>query len=206
MHPASLVIQQPSQTQRLVLLMHGVGSVPQSMLGVGAWFAQRDAQALVVSVASPYPSDVSPSGLQWFSVRGVTEDNRPQRVEAAMPLFLQTVRHWQAQVGVEAQDTLIAGFSQGAIMALEAGKPADAPAATVVAIAGRYAAAPTAKPGATVHLLHGDADGVMPVALAHTAFERLQALGAKATLDVAPGVGHQPDARMLALLARHLPA
>jgi phospholipase/carboxylesterase len=205
-HSASIVIRQPAHPQRLVLLMHGVGSVPQSMQGVGAWFARRDAQAMVVSVASSQPSDVSAAGLQWFSVRGVTEDNRRQRVDAAMPLFLQTVAHWREQAGVDAARTLVAGFSQGAIMALEAAKSDQAPAATIVAIAGRYAELPTAKPGAAIHLLHGDADGVMPVALAHAAFERLQALGAQATLDVAPGVGHQPDPRMFALLEPRLRA
>lgn len=204
MHNASIVIQQPSHPRRLVLLMHGVGSAPASMQGVGAWFAQRDAQAMVVSVASPQPSDVSASGLQWFSVRGVTEDNRPPRVDAAMPLFLQTVAHWRGQAGVDQDATLIAGFSQGAIMALEAGKRADAPAATIVAIAGRYATLPTQAPTAAIHLLHGDADGVMPVSLAHAALERLRQLGARATLDVVTGAGHQPDARMLALLEGRL--
>lgn len=204
MQSSSIVIQQPAVAQRLVLLMHGVGATPQSMQGVGAWFAQRDAQAMVVSVGSPYPSDVAPGGLQWFSVRGVTEDNRQERVDAAMPLFLNTVANWQKQAGVDSANTLIAGFSQGAIMALEAGKLTPGPAATTVAIAGRYAMLPSGKPAGNIHLLHGYADGVMPVALAHAAFERLHRLDASVTLDVVPGVGHQPDARMFALLAQRL--
>lgn len=88
----SIVVQQPAgDLSRLVLLMHGVGSVPQSMLGVADWFARRDPRALVVSVASPEASDLSPGGLQWFSVRGVTEENRQARVDAAMPGFTATV-------------------------------------------------------------------------------------------------------------------
>ena len=68
MNSSSIIVQQPaSQASHLVLLMHGVGSVPQSMLGVARWFAERDSSAMVVSVASPEPSDIS-SGLQWFSV------------------------------------------------------------------------------------------------------------------------------------------
>lgn len=204
MSSASIVIQHPVNPQRLVLLTHGVGSVPQSMLGIGEWFARRDDRAMVVSLASPLASDVSPAGLQWFSVRGVTEDNRQQRVDGAMPLFLEAVRHWQERSGVDASGTLVAGFSQGAIMALEASKLPAAVAGTVVAIAGRYAALPESRPQASIHLLHGDADGVMPPALAEAAFERLRRLGADATLDVIPGVGHQPDARMLAALALRL--
>lgn len=102
MSSTSIIVQQPeSPAERLVLLTHGVGSVPQSMLGIARWFASRDSAALVVSVASPEPSDVS-SGLQWFSVRDVTEDNRQARVDAAMPAFVASVRHWQQVAGVDA--------------------------------------------------------------------------------------------------------
>lgn len=204
MQSESIVVHEPAaKPERLVLLMHGVGSVPQSLLGVGRWFAERDAAALVVSVASPQPSDIS-AGLQWFSVRGVTEDNRQARVDAAMPGFVATVRHWQQIAGVDAQHTLLAGFSQGAIMALESTKLDAPPAHRVVAIAGRYASLPTRKPTVAVHLLHGTADAVMPPAVAQAAYERLTQLGAEATMDLAPGVGHEPHAALLAQLAERL--
>jgi phospholipase/carboxylesterase len=200
----SIIVQQPAVPRQLILLTHGVGSVPQSMLGVGAWFAARYPQAMIVSLASPCPSELG-NGLQWFSVRGVTEDNRQARVDEAMPRFLEALARWQAQAGLDASHTIVAGFSQGAIMALESTRLAQAPAATIVAIAGRYANLPETRPTATIHLLHGTADGVMPVALAHAAQERLQQLGASVTLDIVPGAGHQPDPVMFEALSRHLP-
>ncbi|SOE51402.1 Phospholipase/carboxylesterase family protein [plant metagenome] len=201
----SIVVQQPAgDLSRLVLLMHGVGSVPQSMLGVADWFARRDPRALVVSVASPEASDLSPGGLQWFSVRGVTEENRQARVDAAMPGFTATVDRWRRAAGVSVADTLIAGFSQGAIMALESTKLDDAPAGDVVAFAGRYASLPTRRPTANVHLLHGDADAVMPVAGAQAAQDRLESLGATVSLDIVPGVGHEPAPSLLARLGARL--
>ena len=200
----SFLLQQPASPQRLILLTRGVGSTPQAMAGVGQWFAQRDPQAMVVSLASAYPSDVS-SGLQWFSVRGVTEENRQARVDAAMPVFLDTIAAWQKKAGLDAAHTLIAGFSQGAIMALESTRLWDAPAAAIVSIAGRYAALPTAKPAAAIHLLHGGADHVMPVALAHASYARLQSLEAQVTLDVVEDAGHAPHPRMFELLAVRLP-
>ncbi|MCA1324878.1 esterase [Herbaspirillum sp. alder98] len=200
----SIIVQQPAEPRQLVLLTHGVGSVPQSMLGTAAWFAARYPQAMIVSVASPCPSELG-NGLQWFSVRGVTEENRQARIDDAMPRFLEAIAHWQAQAGVDATDTILAGFSQGAIMALESTRLAHAPAATIVAIAGRYANLPDTRPAAAIHLLHGSADGVMPVALAQAAHARLLQLGAAVTLDIAEGIGHQPDVMMLDALGRHLP-
>ncbi|WP_156472968.1 hypothetical protein [Pseudorhodoferax sp. Leaf265] len=48
----------------------------------------------------------------------------------------------------------------------------------------------------TVHVLHGDADPVMPAALAQAASAHLRQLGTTVTLDMAPGAGHQPDAAL----------
>jgi len=200
----SIIVQQPqAPASHLVLLTHGVGSLPQSMLGVARWFANRDTSALIVSIASPEPSDIS-GGLQWFSVRGVTEDNRQARVDAAMPTFVSTVRHWQRVSGTDAQRTLVAGFSQGAIMALESTKLTEPPALRIVAIAGRFATLPSRPSSATIHLLHGDSDPVMPAALAQTAQSRLLQLGTNSTLDLAHGVGHEPHPALLKHLSARL--
>ncbi|SFU66602.1 phospholipase/carboxylesterase [Polaromonas sp. YR568] len=196
-----IIVQQPQgPASQLVLLMHGVGSVPESMLGVAHWFASRDSHAMVVSIASPDPSDIS-TGLQWFSVRGVTEDNRQARVDAAMPSFVATVQHWQRVSGADAAHTLIAGFSQGAIMALESTKLAAPPALSIVAIAGRFATLPGHQSNAVIHLLHGNADPVMPAALAQAAQTRLEQLGTRVTLDVVQGVGHEPHPALMERLA-----
>lgn len=201
MSTPSIAVQQPEGTaSRLVLLMHGVGSVPQSMLGVARWFAKRDPTAMVVSIASPQPSDIS-SGLQWFSVRGVSEENRQDRVDAAMPAFIETARHWQRVSGVDAQRTLMAGFSQGAIMALESTKLATPPAQTVVAIAGRFATLPSRRSSVAIHFLHGDSDLVIPAALAQAAQAQLLQLGTHVTLDLAHGVGHEPHYGLLERLS-----
>lgn len=203
MHSQSFIVQQPTTASHLVLLTHGVGSVPQSLVGVAQWFAQRDTNAWVVSLASPEPSDIS-NGLQWFSVRGITEENRPARVAAAMPGFVATMQHWQQVAKVDASRTLLTGFSQGAIMALESTKLDAPPAQRVVSLAGRYAELPIHQPRAAIHLLHGTADPVMPAAQTQNAFARLQHLQADATLDLVPGVGHEPHPAMLMALSQRL--
>ena len=89
-------------------------------------------------------------------------------------------------------------------MALESTQTQPALAARVVAFAGRFASAPVvAAQGTTVHLIHGDADPVMPVDCSRSAARQLQALGVPVTLDIEPGMGHGINASMLsAALAR----
>lgn len=200
-----ILIQQPTEPSgELILLFHGVGAQPGDLVPLGQALARQRPEAWVVSVRSPHPSDLG-RGWQWFSVVGVTEDNRPARVAEALPRFVDTVRHWQQRSGVCASGTTLIGFSQGAIMALESTQHASGLTGSVVSIAGRFAQLPkTAPEGVRIHLLHGDADAVMPVRLAREAADALTKLHAEVTLDVFPGLGHGVDARVLAAIGRHL--
>jgi len=203
--PGDLVVQAPAgAADGLLLLFHGVGSSAEDMAPLGQLLARHLPRHWVVSVRAPEPCDLG-AGWQWFSVRGVDEANRPARVEAVMPGFVATVRRWQAKAGVDAARTALLGFSQGAIMALESTQSVPALAGRVVAIAGRFAQPPRRASAATVlHLVHGEGDGVMPVALSESALRQWQALGGQATLDRLPGLGHGIDARAVNAVRRHL--
>jgi phospholipase/carboxylesterase len=200
----ALVLQSPPQPRQLFLLFHGVGATPEGLAPIGQRLAAQFPQAAVVAVAAPDRCDLG-SGWQWFSVRGVTEQDRPRRVAATLPRFLETVRQWQQQTGVAPQQTTLIGFSQGAIMALEAGLAEPPPAATVVSLAGRFAELPTQPAGPVrFHFIHGDADPVMPVAHAMQAARRLEEGGGSATLDVVPGLGHGVNAEAMERLLQRL--
>jgi phospholipase/carboxylesterase len=203
-----LVIHRPAPSAAgtpvpLVLLFHGVGSRAEDLRPLGEVLATTFPSAWVVSVRSPDRSDLG-AGWQWFSVRGITEESRPERIARAMPRFVETVRQWQSMSGATPASTTLLGFSQGAIMALASTQTPDPPADRIVAIAGRFAVYPAVAPPSTaLHLLHGDEDGVVPVRHSVAAAAKWQALGGSATLDLIPGRGHGIDSRLVeSLLAR----
>ena len=202
---SSIPVALPAHADRLVLLFHGVGSQPAAMVPLGERIARALAAAAVVAVAGPQPSGTA-GGREWFSVAGVTDANRPGRVAEALPTLLDAVAEWQRRTGVAAEATVLVGFSQGAIMALATLARADAPARTVVAIAGRLAEPPAqVAPATTVHVLHGEADPVMPIGLAEAAVARLAQLGARVSFDRFPGLGHGiSEALAAGLVARLL--
>jgi phospholipase/carboxylesterase len=179
----------------LFLLFHGVGARPYDMLPVMDRLAAEYPQAALLAIPSPDPFDAVPgggSGTQWFSVKGVDEQNRPGRVAEAMPRFVQAVREQQARFAIEWPRTALVGFSQGAIMALEAVQAEPRLAGRVLAFAGRHARLPTHVPvDTTVHLLHGLDDRVVPPGPAVAAARQLVGLGADVTADVLPGIGHE---------------
>jgi phospholipase/carboxylesterase len=161
---------------------------------------------VVVSVDAPFPSPFGRDGRQWFSVAGVTEENRPGRVAEAMPAFLAAVRHWQADSGVAAARTTLLGFSQGAIMALEATQAAQPSVATrVIAIAGRFGHPPRyAAAGVRFHIIHGDADPVIAPRDGKAAAQWIAEQGGSARLHMLAGLGHGIDARVARLVLQAL--
>ncbi len=196
--PDSIVIQKPvGAAHQLILLFHGVGANAQDLVPVGKQFAAKFPTAMVVSLEGLQPSDFG-QGRQWFSVAGITEENRPARVAASMPAFQSMVQELQKVSGVSAEKTTLIGFSQGSIMILESTQRKPVLAGSVIAFSGRFASAPVVAPaGVAVHLIHGDADPVISVDSSRIAAKQLQALGANISLDVESGMGHGINARML---------
>lgn len=192
--PEALQVSAPAAgapLQHLVLLFHGVGSDAPALVPMGRYLARALPGGAVLSVPGPFASDLG-SGRQWFSVRGVTEANRPDRIAEVMPLFVRTVQSLQQRHGAAPAQTVLLGFSQGAIMALESARAGHALAGRIVSLAGRFAQLPQATPAGTAfHLLHGELDPVVPAVHAVQAAQALRALGAGVTLDLLPGTGHE---------------
>lgn len=171
--------------------------------------AQAFPQAAVLCLPGPQAGDRG-TGRQWFSVQGIGDDNRAERVASALPAFKAQVQHWQGRLGVPPEATALVGFSQGAILALEACTQPELLAGRVLAIGGRYATLPAQMhERCTVHLIHGKQDEVIPYGLAVAAAEHLVALGADVTADVLPFVRHAlPEeviAQVLKRLQGHIP-
>jgi len=199
-----LTLQHPQHPQQLLLLFHGVGATPHDMAPLGQRLAQAFPNACVVCIASPQACDLG-QGYQWFSVSGVTEDNRAARIAEAMPGFVTTVRQWQQSTGINEQSTALIGFSQGAIMALESTQQGPTLAGRVVALSGRFAGRPAVAPAeTTLHLVHGKADPVIHYGYTVGAAERLVELGADLTADVLPFLGHQISADVVDLVLERL--
>jgi len=203
----SIVIQSPSSPSHLFLLFHGVGASPLSMEPLGKLIAEHQPNAAVVSVVAPQASDLG-QGFQWFSVRGVTEENRLERVTAALPSFIDCVQSWQTKYQMPFQNTSLIGFSQGAIMSLSTTQLAEPILASrVISLSGRFAALPQIAPPQTqIAFFHGEADEVIHVQYAREAYQALKALGADTSLQTIAQLGHsinQAEAAKLLSLVKN---
>jgi phospholipase/carboxylesterase len=180
---------------QLFILLHGVGASADDLVPLAQVLRQSVPQAALLLPDGFEPFDAAPTaqGRQWFSVVGVTEENRVERVQAVVPTLIDWVRGHQERLGVGAAATALVGFSQGSIVSLEAAAAAPDLVGRVLAFSGRFAQLPEAAPPLTTfHFFHGGQDAVIPAQQSTTAFEHVAALdGGDATLDIAEEVGHE---------------
>lgn len=178
----------------LIIFLHGVGSQGASFASLMAqWGADLPTLALAAPDA-PFTFDLAPNGRQWFSIKGVTEANRTERIVAARQAFDDTLQSCISEAGFENRldQVVLVGFSQGSIMALDAVVSGRWPVAGVAAFSGRLASPPFYAPstGTRILLIHGDADPIMPVQEAHVAAQIMTTIGMTVTCDILPDVGH----------------
>ena len=176
-------------TAPLLILLHGVGARGADLMAIGHALTAALPGAQLAAPDAPEPFDQAPNGRQWFSVAGVTAANRPARVVAARTAFDATIADIVQRADNPDRVVLI-GFSQGAIMALDA--LARGHAHEVIAFSGRLplSAPPAPKPHARALLVHGEADPVIPTDESRQAAEALRDRGCHTELLLLPNVGH----------------
>ncbi len=202
----SLIVHLPAEgkPQQLFLLFHGVGAAPDDLVPLGLILAKQFPCSAIVSVQAPHDCPYS-SGFQWFSIDGITEEQRGPRTREALPAFTLAVQHWQQAFQLGAEATALVGFSQGAIMALSSTQSEPHLATRIVALSGRFAELPSTAPElCTIHMIHGKQDAVIPYAHTVRAAERLVELGADVTADVIPFVGHEIPQKIADLVIERL--
>jgi len=178
--------------RQLFVLLHGADGSALDMLDLANQLADAFAEAAIVMPEGVEAIHLGKTGRHWFPAFELTEANRPERVAKAVPALAAFVRQQQERFCILQSDTAVAGFAQGATMALALSAAHDGLAGRVLAFSGSYAELPPSAPAlTTLHLLHGQRDAVVPAQLAQLAYEHLMALGADATCDIASSVGHE---------------
>lgn len=188
-----------TEARQLFVLLHGAGASPEALEPLGLALRMAFPGAVVLIPQGLEVCDQGGPGRQWYSERqpdtaagdGVAALHAG-RIAQAMPEFIEYVLAAQRRWRLRGADTALAGFAQGATMALEAVQAQPLLAGRVLAFAGRYASLPAMAPRTTtIHLLHGEQDEVVPLHHAQAAQQRLAELQGDATIDVASRIGHQ---------------
>ena len=179
--------------QQAVVLLHGYGSDGDDLIGLAPFWQEALPEALFVAPNAPERCPGSP-GYQWFAIdyasREVSWDSAAQAREG----LVRYLRELWAETGIAPADTVLAGFSQGAMVALHAGLSLPETLLGIVAIAGAFkpppgfGKAPLGKP--PVCLVHGDRDSIVNPRYSAEAATALRAAGIEVHYHVSRGTAH----------------
>ncbi len=194
--------------ESLVILLHGVGANGANLVPLGEALEGFLPDAVFVAPDAPEPFEGGGSGRQWFSIVGDSDGNRQERVLKARAGFDRVVAREIERAGFARRLDRVAlfGFSQGAILSLDALVDGRWPIAAVVAASGRLVTpvGPKAAVSTPVLILHGERDEVISAAEAGRAKRALAGAGFSVEAHVYPGVGHSVSPEGLEAAGRFL--
>jgi phospholipase/carboxylesterase len=189
-----------------VVLLHGRGDSAEGILTLMGELAARGVGD--VSVVAP-----EAVGGQWYPLRFLepVERNEPW-LASALAAVGRAVADLEAG-GLSRRQIVVAGFSQGACLALEYVAREGGAWGGVVGLSGgligpdvdpaRY---PQRLDGTTVFLGCSDVDAHIPVDRVHGSGRQLLGQGASVVTRIYPGMAHTVNADELGWLAQHLTA
>ncbi|PIE06667.1 MAG: phospholipase [Rhodobacterales bacterium] len=196
------------EAKSLVVFLHGYGADGADLLGLADPLGPHMPDTVFIAPDAPEPCAGNPMGFQWFPIPwidGSSEELAADGVRQAVGDVDAFITRVLAEEGIAPDRLVVFGFSQGAMLALQALVKRDAPVAGIVACSGRvleperFAGAVRVKP--PVLLMHGDQDEVVPPAHFDEAGQLLEAAGFEVYGHIMEGTGHgiAPDGLSVAL-------
>ena len=200
MTQAHVLLPKDGAPDLLFVLLHGAGADAEQMRPLAEALHRQYPRAALVMPEGFEPFDAVPGGgvgFQWYSEQG-DDTLKALRLTAAVPSLISLVRGWAEKLALSWERVALGGFSQGAILALEALQQEEQLAGRVLAFGGAYAYWPQHAPkDVSIHLLHGKDDSELPYPALLNAARELMALGADITADVLPHVGHEKPPELI---------
>lgn len=178
----------------LVVLLHGYGADGNDLIGLAEHWREFLPGAAFVAPNAPDRVPGAPSGFQWFPISRIDPHEMQNGVTAAAPGIEAFLDAELARLGLPAERLVLAGFSQGTMLALHVGLRRAVPPAAIIGFSGLLAAPPPADgPRPPVLLTHGEADTVIPASAMFAAATALGAAGVPLQWHLTRGMGHGID-------------
>jgi phospholipase/carboxylesterase len=183
----------------LIILLHGHGSNGGDMIGLARAVQSQFPDAAFV--APDGPQSMGGVARRWFPVTTASKDELDAGANSArlgIEAFIDTEGK---RYGVGRERTVLVGFSQGTIAALNLAIQTQRPLAAMIGFSGLLAATSIDNaigPTTPITLIHGALDLVVRASEVTRAETILKQAGFSVTTSVFDGLGHSIDQRSLA--------
>ena len=199
---------QSGRTGSVVVFLHGYGADGDDLLGLADPLAPHLPDTVFVAPNAPERCIGNPMGYQWFPIPWI-DGSDPIASGEAMAKAVDDLNAYLDDVlineGIEPDQMILLGFSQGTMMALHVAPRREEEVAGVVGFSGRLMEPESLEDEVRVRppvlLIHGDQDDVVPPQSLPDAGNALTAAGFTVYAHVSEGTGHgiAPDGLQVAL-------
>ena len=186
----------------LVILIHGYGADGGDLLGLADSLGPHMPSTVFVAPDAPHRCQMNPSGFEWFPIPWIDGSSEVDS-RLIMEQSIDTVNIFIDEImnieGINEQNTILLGFSQGTMLSLHLAPRRALPFAGVVGFSGRLLEPESLEDELKVKmpilLAHGDGDDVVPFESMADAANNLTMNGFTVYTHIAKGVGHgiSPD-------------
>jgi phospholipase/carboxylesterase len=181
----------------LVLFLHGVDSRGDAWTWLAEIWRQWLPNAVFVFPDAHCRSHNQPDQFRWWELESFEPRKLDAGVRSALPRLTDQVSQLQAIFGIGTTSTFVAGFSQGAMLALALATRMHPQLGGVLAFGGMAAGLPTGprkvKNRPPIFLYHGTTDPIIPFAEHALSRAKLKGLGLRVEEFPAAGVAHTID-------------
>lgn len=185
-----------SEPEQLFVLLHGESAAPKQLLPLVR--AIQRAFPLSVIVVPCGPVRESASAYWWCEQAGPNSENDILQTGLVVSGLVAWVKEIQMKYGLVSEQTALAGYSQGAVIAVEAGLAHPDLAGRILAFSGRYTNFPAHVPRTTtLHFFHGASDNIAAVGNVKELLAYIAGLQGDVTLDIASKIGHELHAVLI---------
>lgn len=199
----TLVVEQgePSSERPLLIALHGRGASAEDLMSLLPEVMPGTVLGLFPNAPLAMYLGAWGIGYAWYEL-GAEQSATLQESRDRLTKFLDAV---VAKFGVPPERTLLAGFSQGAVMTLEVGLRYPARLAGLIALSGYLPEAEKTLQEATadrdrpILIAHGRADDIVPIAAGRMVSRELRELGYPVEYREFP-IGHSINADELVFI------
>ncbi len=186
------------EPKQIVIMLHGVGSNGRDLISLAPYLAQYVPDAVFISPDAPFACDMVPAGYpdayQWFSLADRDPKAMLEGVKAVFPLVEEFIESQLERYNLPADKLALLGFSQGTMTSLHAAPRLNDKIAGVLGYSGALLSAEGEDlQKMPIHLIHGQADDVVPVQAWRKAKDTLISKGYEFSGHTSAGLTHSID-------------
>jgi phospholipase/carboxylesterase len=162
-YPEARPMNQNHPAERLVAMLHGVGSDGNDLIALAPFFAHSLQNAHFISPNGVEEYDMAPFGRQWFSLLDRDPKVLQEKLSQNVPDIMEIIKDKQQKLNLSNKDTILIGFSQGSVTSIFLTLSQEEAFAATIAFSGRLITPKEIKNVKTpICVISGEDDDVVP--------------------------------------------